>query len=832
MRVVSGRITLFLATLVVVVAASHLEAQTRKASINFYGKKLSFLKMFGQRHWGEAAAGPVTANNIYHAAGVVVDRHTVPHPIYVADTGNNRILGFRSYNSPHAELIFGQPDEFSSAANGDCNLGMLGTPTRTSLCLTAYPVATNFAEQWLRLHLDVDSQGNLYVPDFLNNRVLIYYAPFSDDTTGGKGDTIPDLVLGQRDYKSNRINQGQGPRKPTARSLHLSLGGFDHVSSRGISVDEQGNVWVADTFNFRVLRFPKGKTSANLVLGQSSFNSCHAEPDMEKATLGQMCTPTIARIDPETGELYVVDEHPRGFQARVLVFRPPFRNSMPAHHVFDVKQPLEGDYKSGYRLTHATGLVFNPVKTNDWIDPETKTHRYRDGLLWLCDQTRAMLLDRQGRILLAVGAPDNVTKGGRYDMYRRSGLDPLAPFNLIRPGGMIGFDSENNIYLADEAVKRVTRYALPYRTRKTEQGLAMPATNGGLFPETPVDSVHWKLDRVGVIPFRNQLIVRDHQRYMIWNDYLNKPDGAPADLFIGQERGDNRNQRNHLVDRSHHTIDHANRLWAGSEHGMLILYQLPFTKRAKPLRELIPLYWADEPNGEVVYRTGAVAFDLTNRVLWIYDNQHHRLLRVRNPDDWDGKLQVDMVIGQKDKLSGQLNRGMTKPDAASFGNANSIRFDRRGNLFVVDNNYEGHPNGRIIAFLAADLRKAKGMFPRIQAKRVYVVNRFDETRIIQIHDPVDSPFSPVSVAFSKNNEMVVGNDGYYRDPKLRIIRQLYLYRDPLKKTTPDAVIELPLGAPAEMHFDDEDNLIVMDHTWNKVWIINYHRDRAWLKPLN
>jgi hypothetical protein len=89
----------------------------------------------------------------------------------------------------------------------------------------------------------------------------------------------------------------------------------------------------------------------------------------------------------------------------------------------------------------------------------------------------------------------------------------------------------------------------------------------------------------------------------------------------------------------------------------------------------------------------------------------------------------------------------------------------------------------------------------------------------------------VSVAFSSKNEMVIGNDGYYRDGKLRALRQLFLYRKPLEKATPDAIIELPLGAAGEMKFDDADNLVVMDHTWNKVWVINYDRDPVWLKPL-
>ncbi len=803
----------------------------RDQPIDFYGKKVSFLKMFGQRRWGEAAAGPVTGSNIYHASGVVVDRSLQPNAVYVLDSGNNRVLGFRSIQSRKADRVFGQPDEFSSAANGDCNLGLLGPASRTSLCLTGYPTATNFAEQWMRHHLDVDGAGNLYVADFCNNRVLVYYGPFSTDKTGGKGDTVPDLVLGQEDFTANKPNRGRGEGKPDQRSLYLAYGGFDHVASRGVSVDGRGDVWVADTFNFRVLRFPKGQTAADLVLGQPDFTSCRADPDMSKATLSSMCTPTIARVHPETGELYVVDEYPRGFPARILVFRPPFKNGLAADRLFTVKQPLRGEYANGYRLTHATGLVFNPVKTDDWTDPVARGHRYRDGLLWLCDQDRCLLLDKDGAILVALGAPDAVTHGRRPEFYAHAGLDPEAPFNLAWPGGMIAFDSANNIYLADEHHNWVSRYGLPYRVRRTEKGPAAPLANGGLFPARPTDPVHWRLDRVGMAVYKNQLLVRDHQRYMVWNDYLAKPDGAPADLFIGQRGGDNLRQRNHIFDRSHHAIDHQARLWAGSEHGKMILYQLPFKKGSEPLRTLIPLFWADEPNREVAYRTGAVACDPVGKTLWVYDESSHRLLRVGNPDRWAGKLLVDAVIGQKDKSANRLNRGMPKPDAASFGDVNSIRFDRLGNLFVVDNTYEGHPNGRVLAFLAEDLRGIKGMFPDVRAKKVYVVERFDETQINRIFDPVDKPFSPVSVAFSKDNEMVVGNDGYYRDPKRRAVRQLYLYRKPLEKATPDAVIELPLGAAAEMGFDDEDNLVVLDHTWNKVWVLNYHRDPVWLRPL-
>lgn len=815
---------------------------------NFYGRPVGVLKLFGQTRWGDISPGRVADDTIFHAPGVLVDRTDPTNRVYIADSGNNRILGFRSPKSTRAELIFGQPDAASGAPNGDGNLGFYGATSASNLCLTAYPMGPNVAEQWMRMSFDVDATGSLYVPDFYNNRVLMYRSPFSLDKSGGKGDAIADFVWGQTDFTSNGVNMGRGPNQPDARSLHLSFGGFDHVSARGVSVDGETNLWVADTFNCRVLRFPPGSPTASLVLGQAGFTS--RQPALASiptnAPMNRMCAPTLARVNPDTGELWVIDEYPGGFPARILIFKPPFTNGQSAARQLVPRQVLTGDYTGGYRFTHATGLIFNLFKSDDLVDPGVSTKRYRDGVCWLqANDGRVLLLDAEGNILLAINAPDTVHRGGDYSAYGRCGISPFEPYNLIGPGGMIGMDSDNNLYLADDPQRRVARFALPYRYSTNGTNRCLPEANGGFCDRFATDGLKniehanyvspagFRQDNFGLGVFHDQLFVRDIRRYMVWNNYLAKTNGSPADLFVGQTSGTNSTLGNHLLGRATHTIDDQNRLWTTGEHGKVLLYQLPFVAGSMPLRELVPLYWADDPLSEVEYRCEQpLVFDPVNRKLWVYDTPRHRLLRVTNPNDWSGKLFVDAVIGQSNKTDGGLNRGQLAPSDDSFGDVNDLKFDRLGNLVVVDNTYECHPNGRVIAFLAADLAAINTMFPKIHAKAVWCVESFTQTRFCRIHDPVygDTPFSPVSVAFNSRNEMVIGNDGYHRDPQKRLIRQLYLYRTPYSRSLPDAVIELPMGTPAELVFDADDNLIVQDHTWNRVWVLNYDRDPAWIRP--
>lgn len=809
--------------------------------IDYYGKSIDVFRLFGQQKISETGRNFVDGNGVYHAAGVLVDP-TSPAGrlyIYVVDTGNNRILGFnftcpdgstcQMDGSKPADIVLGHADSFSASCNEDNNLGFNKSPTASSLCLLGYPLANNTAETWMRVNIDIDGQGNLYVPDFWNNRVLKFNQPFSADKTNGKGDASADFVWGQANMITNGRNRGPNygaVASPNDHSLWISFGGpyFDHVSSRGVSVDPNGNVWIADTFNNRILRFGPDATSANLVLGQSNFTSSGCVTD---GSLNRMCTPTLARVHPTTGDLYVLDEYPAPFLVRILVFRPPFTNGMSAYKTIIPKQdgPFTNwdgwDGTGAYRF-QSTGFIFNTYKQGE----------YASGEIWLNEHSanRTLLIDTDGNIVKVIGAQNKYLRGGDNVYY--PGCDSIYEGNHVWwPWGSIGVDRANNIYPADERFHTVYRYALPYNPYQVGETTCLPSANGALFPKGPN---HKSADRlgesVGLAVFGNQLLVRDESmRLKAYNNFQTKTFGAPPDYMLtGGFQG-----RNLLSG----AIDDGNRLWLSGEHGQIRIYQLPITSNTQPpIADFVKLYWADSgvevtrPDGSNYVQVGGIAFDPIGRAIYIADVSRTRIFRVKNYEQFGAKLYVDLVIGQRNKTELRCNQGLAGPNAETLCHVAQIKFDHLGNLFVVDNDYECHGNRRIVVFTASDLQTASGLFPNLQARKVFNAPNFTEIGTCA-YWTIDQPGSPVALAFNSKNQMVIGNDGYYGDSAQRQLKQLWFYSDPLAKQTPDASIEIHMGTPGELAFDANDNLLIQDHTWYKVWMINLSCDPEWLALL-
>lgn len=804
---------------------------------DFYGSCIEQLNLFGQASWKETARGAVLGHTLgWHAAGVAIDRSAKPNRLWVADTSNNRILGFRSLGTcsaaasiactndsdcapsaagtceisgtfgwpfnptfRDADVVIGQPDAHGAACNGDDNVGIYGPTSASSLCLMQKPAVDNVAECWQFMNFDVDGQGTLYVTDRHNNRVVAYFQPFASDHTGGKGDAVADLVFGQPDFTSNYAPD-QRPVGPD--TLFLNLLSTAHVaipSFGGVMTDARGNVWIADMGNQRVLRFPAGSTVPNLVLGQ---------PDFTTRAFGSLIGPFAMALDPESGWLYVLDYDWRGNvnRTRLVIFRPDsvsgdFTNGMAPRRTTTPHHGLSEPHGWKYKFA-ATGLTLNRYRKGP----------YKRGKIWVYEQfpgQRAVLLSRTGGFVRVIGAPKASAIGGVGwgDLHPECSSSPYE-YRLFTPGGSGALDDDDNLYVADTVPTRVAVYHLPTYATVVDNGTRCPprpkATLLGQdeLADDRLVGLTGSARAVG-----GQLFVDDWTRILVWNDYTAKPIGAPADVVIDADTGGGR----------YTTVDDRGHLWFANQ-----VLKLPVTPAARtPIASWVPVYWADDPDTQAT-TIATPEFDRVHGKLWLADD--NRVLRLANATDIESgqKLLVDMVLGQTTK-SNLCNQGLGGPAADRMCVVRSIRFDRLGNLYVVENDYECHGNNRITVFSAEDLAAAQGMFPNLSASRV-----FGGTMTA----PGPCEFSPVALAFDSGNRMVVANDGgvFTADYRTRAVRQLFLFPTPLTSQVPSATIRVPLGAPGELQFDDDDNLVIRDHTWHRAWVVNLERDPAWLVP--
>src|SRR2546427_395576 len=136
---------------------------------------------------------------------------------------------FAFFNGQAATVVVGQ---------GTFTTGTAGTTSTTLI----NPIGTSF-----------DSAGNLWVVDAVINRVMKYAAAI----TTGEAATV---VVGQGSFTTRTAGT-------TATTLH---------SPFGISFDSAGNLWVADEFNHRVLKYAAPITTgeaATVVVGQGTFTT-------------------------------------------------------------------------------------------------------------------------------------------------------------------------------------------------------------------------------------------------------------------------------------------------------------------------------------------------------------------------------------------------------------------------------------------------------------------------------------------------------------------------------------------------------------------------------
>ncbi len=234
--------------------------------------------------------------------------------LWVPDYDGARVLEFKSpfTTGENASVVIGQ-STFSGSGTG--------------------VTATNFTTVGA---CTTDSHGDLWVSDDQNSRVLEFVPPF----TNGKA---ASLVLGQAGFTT-------GSAGTTATSLSGPV---------GLSFDSQGDLWVADSGNNRVLEFVPPFADgmrASLVLGQTSFLSASSG-----TTASNFSFPLD--VAASAGVVWVAD----GSNERVLGFTAPFSTGEGATYLLGQTSFVNAGLNTGAGAFNVPSSVAVDTQGNLWV---------------------------------------------------------------------------------------------------------------------------------------------------------------------------------------------------------------------------------------------------------------------------------------------------------------------------------------------------------------------------------------------------------------------------------------------------------------------------------
>jgi hypothetical protein len=713
--------------------------------------------VLGQPDFTEITPYQVVPWKVFNPGGVTVDRSVSPGRAYIWDSGNSRILGIDlstcySGESPcSASIVLGQPSaNRHSACNGDSGFQrypMRATAGPNTLCGILEDTLSPL-ENKSYVNMAVSWQGDLFVPDVFNHRVLKYSQPFETDT-------IADSLWGQSTFQGNECNQGRwgpyGEPLPEANTL---------CQPEGVELDFVGNLWVADSGNNRVLRFPINSESGvisptpDLVIGQPDFTTGNYGTDMR-----QFNRPTAVRVRSNSW-LYVSDTE----NNRVLLFKPPFTNGMAAEDTF------------GYGLSNPWGLDVDPGNQGLWIND----HGNQMVELWDWDgETVKKVLGRDSF------PPDT----------------DVSSIISDSSGGGLGIDTTGNVLVSVYVYGQdVYRFASPIpvptpgQVYQPDRYLFSPP--GGYNAYSPDEFRQGQ----SVATCGDQLVVSDGTRLMYWNDLRRLTNGKPPDGILGVTQESFFPEFGSWISTTNDC-----KLWFIRTNGSIDIYNMPLHSDSHPTRIFEPGQSIDVLGGGSLTMNIAISSVVVpignSDFIWVSEPNNHRVYRIRQPLVLP---QVDVILGQTNPEGILCNRGLIPPpntgtdlkaslDMLCFPSTLSI--DRLGNLYVSDHAPEVEGNWRMLLF-------PKGIFTNNLTTALYA--------------PAASKAFPAMLwqaAFDLNNRMFAGYNPYVNG------RFVGVYSDP----TSDGVLpsEYLKDFGSWQHavtFDRYHNLYVADGNRNRVLI--------------
>jgi len=581
-------------------------------------------------------ANLVEGRELNSPSGIAIDASTSAPVTFVADTNNNRVLFWRNAKGPNGQFadgVIGQRDLVTTFPGGPGTSVSIGFRSPSGLA--------------------VDRSGNLYVADSGNSRILRFARP-----TQQSGDLIqPNMVIGQTNFTSNAPNQNE----PTCSAKTLAFVRDGSSYRVGLFFDPQGNLWVTDPGNHRVLRYPvallgdsaSNGPSADLVIGQPDFSTRLA---YETNRLGPLYKTSLIYPGSVTldaaGRLFIGDQ-----VGRVMAYAPPFRNGMDAARVLGVVVNVQGQPArppvNEYSLAVPEGLF---AVNNNLFVVDAAAHRitrYDPFDTW-ADET---LLIPSPPAKAVFGQPDllsfKANRGGR------SATDN----SFFRPttGAVVGTD----VYLCDSGNHRLL--IIPVSNNN-----ALSATNNNLLSAT---NVQGQLN----MTYNSRNLIEGRELFTVTGLIELPSGGGRASLSGGL-----------TIDRS----SNPPRLYvADSGNNRVLGFANALTVKPGDLADII-LGQSDRfsgivnsPNNDPDILNDTGLFNPTGVVtdaqgnLWVADTGNGRALRFARPFDQpkDRQQRANLVLGQ----SG-FNIKLTDATRTNMRSPYGLALTAEGHLMVSD----------------------------------------------------------------------------------------------------------------------------------------------------
>ena len=438
-------------------------SETTNPPINFTGNT-----ELGQFNFLHNTANFIDGSSLSNPSAVAIDlTSSETAHLYVVDSDNNRVLGFNNATTfadgGPADLVIGQPDFYSVTCNGTgANSSTISPPSASTLCLnsstTGFPQGGDAA---------VDTQGNLWVSDDGNGRVLEFPAPFASKQAAGESATV---VLGQPNLTTG--SPGVLCTSTTASATNL-------CEPAGLAFDTNDNLYVADFGYNRVLMFTQPGSSgtsplpASRVFGQdftgTKFDGQFCNMGTGAPTADILCGPLSVALDTDN-DLYVADFN----NNRVVLYYDPSNGKTGTPGTpgssGDVTADLAfGQDPSGVGQTYTSALCNNGGISATSLCNPSGVGVDLFGTVFISDQSNNRVLaypEGPGPASDVVaqfefGQPSH---GFTTGLVNNGGLS-AGSLNLARTAGQqdgLALDGGGNLYVADAGNERMLGYNGPF----------------------------------------------------------------------------------------------------------------------------------------------------------------------------------------------------------------------------------------------------------------------------------------------------------------------------------------------------------------------------------